>query len=148
MMIQHFSEMTCHDLHACLALRSQVFVVEQACIYQDIDGKDTEAYHLLFKDDQGLVACLRILQPGQSYAEASIGRVAVAKRGRGLGYGGLIMKSAMTFARDTLNYTRLKISAQAYLEAFYSGLGFKRVSEDYLEDDILHLDMLYDLASL
>jgi ElaA protein len=141
-----YEALTKDELYQILHLRNEVFVVEQACPYQDIDGKDLDAYHLLMFDDQQLIGYLRILKPGTSYEEASIGRVIIKKSHRDKRLGRVLMQESIDFVQNELNLQTLRISAQCYLEKFYTSLGFARVSEDYMEDDIPHLEMLLTIA--
>lgn len=130
------------ELYKILKLRIEVFVVEQECPYEEIDNKDINAKHIYLKDKEHIVAYLRVLPPGLSYKEASIGRVLVNMKYRGKGYGRQIMKEGIEYCKS--HYTGdIKISAQAYLEKFYGSLGFERISKVYLEDNIPHIDMIY-----
>lgn len=130
------------ELHKIFKLRIDVFVVEQECPYEEIDNKDIDAMHIYLKNKNDVVAYLRVLSPGMSYEEASIGRVLVNKKYRGKGYGRQIMKEGINYCKS--HYSgNIKISAQAYLEEFYKSLGFEKVSDIYLEDNIPHIDMIY-----
>ncbi len=140
--IKPFVELNTYELYAMLRLRSAVFVVEQDCVYQDIDNKDAAAIHVMgFSGDQ-LVAYARIFQPGDYFDQSSIGRVVVDQSARGKAYGKQIMQASMNYLihRDMLP---IKISAQCYLNTFYSELGFSKVGEEYLEDGIPHQAMIY-----
>lgn len=140
--IKTFPELSIQELYAILQLRSAVFVVEQDCVYQDIDGKDQKAMHVLgFKNDN-IVAYTRIFKPGDYFEEASIGRVVVAKTERQHKYGYEIMNASIEAIEKQFNETTIKISAQAYLKAFYTNMGFKQMGEEYLEDDIPHIAMI------
>lgn len=134
--IKHFSELSNTELYEILKLRNEVFVVEQKCYYQDCDGHDLDAHHLLCYDDE-LIGYLRILKSGVTYDEASIGRVVVKRSHRSHKIGQKIMQAAIEYLEPPI-----RISAQAYLLSFYQSLGFKQVSEMYLEDDIPHVEML------
>lgn len=139
-----FSELTTLELYDLLQLRSEVFVVEQDCIYQDIDGKDQKAIHILgFKEDV-LVAYTRIFKPGDYFELASIGRVVVARNQRQNNYGYEIMKASIKAINDYCNVNTIKISAQVYLKHFYNNLGFKATGPEYLEDNIPHITMIKD----
>lgn len=142
--IKTFDELSPRELYDVLQLRSEVFVVEQQCIYLDADGKDPESLHVLGYIGSHLVACCRILPAGLSYnGYCSIGRVATQLEHRGKNYGRALMEEAIRFCLK--QYTEpIKISAQAYLEKFYTGLGFKTVSATYLEDDIPHVAMVHE----
>jgi len=128
-----------------LRLRADVFVVEQACVFAEIDGRDPEALHLLARipGSDGLAGTLRLFPPKRG-ARASIGRVATATSARGLGLGRAIMMEGVAEARRRFGGTPVEIGAQARLEAFYAGLGFVRTSPDYDEDGILHCTMVRD----
>ena len=145
MEIIKFQDLTIDLLYECLYLRSKVFIVEQTCPYLDCDGKDKDAFHLLLCQEKKLIGYLRILKAGVSFQEVSIGRVVVCPDHRDQGIGKKIMLEALTYIREVLNEKMVRISAQAYLEAFYTSLGFKRVSDNYYEDNILHLEMLISL---
>ncbi|MBJ6368432.1 GNAT family N-acetyltransferase [Snuella sedimenti] len=142
--IKRFSELSIHELYDTLQLRSEVFVVEQDCVYQDLDGKDEEALHVLGFKNNKLIAYTRIFKAGDYFKEASIGRVVVAKNERDFKYGYDIMKASIKAVHDCFNTTVIKISAQVYLKKFYSNLGFKTIGEQYLEDGIPHVAMLKD----
>ena len=141
--IKAFDQLSLQELYTILTLRTNVFVVEQACPYPEIDGKDPNCLHLLGTINGELVAYLRILPAGLSYDEVSIGRVVIKPSHRGKGLGRLMMEQAIHCITNEWKESQIKIGAQSYLEKFYQSLGFEPVSEVYLEDDIPHLDMLY-----
>lgn len=141
--IKKFKELNVEEIYKILALRNEVFIVEQECAYLDCDNKDLNSYHLFSEENGEVVAYLRILEKGVSYDEISIGRVAVKKNYRGKGISRGMMLKAIEFVENNLNEDTIKIQAQAYLLNFYSSFGFKAVSEEYLEDNIPHIDMLY-----
>jgi ElaA protein len=142
--IKHFSELTTLEFHDLIALRMKVFVVEQNCPYLDLDGKDKKSYHLICRDGLGnVVATARILPPGISYPEVSIGRVAIDDKIRGLGKGHELMEKCMTFSNEEFGIVPIRISAQKHLENYYQSHGFDVASEMYLEDNIPHIEMLY-----
>ena len=141
--IKRFEEMTTTELYEILRVRSEVFVVEQTCIYQDLDLKDKKAYHLFFEDNGEIVAYLRILDKNVSYPEISIGRVLTTEMNRGKGLAREMMQRAIAFVKEELNETQIRISAQLYLKKFYESLGFSVTSDIYLEDDIEHIEMVY-----
>ncbi|MBO4112619.1 MULTISPECIES: GNAT family N-acetyltransferase [Streptococcus] len=141
--IKAFDQLSLQELYGILTLRVDVFVVEQACPYPEVDGKDPNCLHLLGTDEGELVAYLRILPAGLSYDEVSIGRVVIKSSHRGKGLGRPMMEQAIHFITNEWKESQIKIGAQAHLEKFYSSLGFEPVSEVYPEDDIPHLDMLY-----
>jgi ElaA protein len=133
------------ELHAVLKLRCEVFIVEQACAYADIDGKDPLARHLLAYVGPELIGCLRVFAPDGAGAAARIGRVVIAPPARGTGLGRRLMRRALAEIDARFGPVPVELSAQAHLEAFYASLGFERVSETYLEDDIPHCDMRRDI---
>ena len=141
--IKKYNELSVDELYEILKLRSEVFVVEQQCIYEDCDGKDKKSYHLFGEHNGEILVYLRILEKGISYNEISIGRVLARENYRGKGFAKQMMLRAIEFIENNLNEKVIRISAQEYLLKFYSSLGFVRVSEVYLEDDIPHIEMLY-----
>lgn len=144
--LKRFEELEAKEVYQILQMRSEVFVVEQQCPYQDCDGKDEKAYHLYLQDHGRIIAYLRILEKGVSYDEISIGRVLVHKDHRGKGIAREMMLKAMDFIESDLREQEIKIQAQSYLLSFYRSLGFREISEEYLEDNIPHRDMLYRKA--
>lgn len=142
--LKKFEELSTVELYEILKLRSEVFVVEQNCPYQDLDDKDKVAYHLFLEDNHCVVAVLRILPEGVSYDETAIGRVIVKKSHRGRGISKDMMKKAIEFIGFNLGKDKIKLSGQAYLTDFYCNLGFKKVSDCYLEDGIEHFEFLYE----
>ncbi|MBO3446395.1 GNAT family N-acetyltransferase [Clostridium sp. CCUG 7971] len=141
--IKTFSELTTDELYKILQLRNEVFIVEQECPYQDIDGKDNKSYHIFLEKDNEVIAYSRILKKGISYEQASIGRVIVKKDYRGRNIARDMLLKSISFIENSLHEKEIKIQAQAYLDKFYSSLGFKKISDVYLEDNIPHMDMLY-----
>ncbi len=140
--IKKFSELTTNELYEIIRLRSEVFVVEQNCVYQDLDGKDQESIHVCGYNKNLLVAYARIVNKGVSYSEISIGRVVVSEKSRGNDLGKELMKFTIQFITNELGVQPIRISAQSYLENFYSQLGFNSTGKSYLEDGIPHLEML------
>ncbi len=140
--IKTFEELSKLELYRILQLRSEVFVVEQDCVYQDIDGKDKKALHVIGVKENIIIAYTRLFKPGDYFEKASIGRVVVAKNQRHHKYGNDIMKASILGIKQYYNETSIKISAQAYLKSFYNSLGFKEVGDEYLEDDIPHIAMI------
>jgi ElaA protein len=140
-----FDQLGLHDLYALLALRQEVFVVEQACLFQDIDGADQASWHLLgwqVRDGQRtLAAYLRCLPPGVKYPEASIGRVVSAASARGTGLGRALFSEGLKHLLQVCPGQAIRLAAQQRLEGFYASFGFVTCSAAYLEDDILHVDM-------
>ena len=140
--IKTFSELTTKELYQILRLRSEVFVVEQNCVYQDIDKKDEKAIHIFGVSKNIIIAYTRCFQPGAYFKEASIGRVVVKKNQRKLKRGNQIMHDSIR-AIETLYHTKLiRISAQCYLKKFYNNLDFYSVGDEYLEDGIPHINMI------
>ena len=140
--VKSFDQLTTSELYAVLQLRSEVFVVEQDCVYQDIDGKDQKALHVLgFKNNQ-LIAYTRLFKPADYYEFASIGRVIVKQDERKYGYGHDLIQFSIDTVKDQFSTTTIKIGAQTYLRKFYESHGFKKVGEDYIEDGIPHIYMV------
>lgn len=140
---KHFNELSIDELYAILQLRTEIFVVEQDCVYNDIDGLDKDATHQFIKKGKRIVAYSRLLKPGTRFANYSIGRVVVSKPERGTGLGIQMMEEAKTFILNEWGATKIKISAQKYLQKFYENLEFEIVTEEYLEDGIPHFGMIY-----
>lgn len=141
--IKHFNFLSTIEYHNLVQLREAVFVVEQNCPYLDVDGKDLDAYHIWAEDNEGNCLCTsRILKPGVSYPEVAIGRVCTSPKARGKNLGKEMMVRCIAFVSDNLNQNEIRISAQTYLLKFYSDLGFISQGEEYLEDDIPHIEML------
>ena len=141
--IKTFDGLSVTELYDLLKLRSEVFVVEQECIYLDIDGKDQKALHVLGISEGKIVAYSRIFKAGDYFMSPSIGRVVVAKSHRKKGYAKIMMKAAMEYIFNSLKERQIELSAQTYLSRFYTELGFRIVGEAYLEDGIPHRKMIY-----
>ena len=142
--VRKFSELNPQQLYDILQLRSEVFVVEQDCVYQDIDGKDTDALHVIGWKNETIVAYSRCFQPGYYFDEAAIGRVVVKASERKQGYGHEIMKASACAIQGYFRTSRIKLSAQQYLIKFYQSHGYKTTGEGYLEDGIPHIAMIKD----
>lgn len=141
--LKSWDELTSNELYEILALRIRVFVIEQNCPYQDADGKDKKSLHLFAMDENQICrACLRLVKPGVSYDEWSIGRVATDQEVRRLGVGKELMQRGMDYLHLRGN-PPIRISAQSYLQKFYESFGFVKIGEEYLEDDIPHIEMLF-----
>lgn len=140
--VKSFQELTPQELYDLLQLRSEVFVVEQDCVYQDIDGKDQKALHVIGYKNETIAAYTRIFKPGYYFNEASIGRVVVKASERHHQYGYDIMKASIKAIKTHYEVSRIKISAQTYLKRFYNNLEFFEVGEEYLEDGIPHIGMI------
>ncbi|MGJ7032179.1 GNAT family N-acetyltransferase [Niabella hirudinis] len=137
-----FDQLSTTALYAILQLRAAVFVVEQTSIYQDLDGKDLNAFHLTGTHNGTVVAYTRLLSPGVSYSEPSIGRVVIAGSHRAFGLGRELMKRSIDACHLRFKQKAIRISAQLYLQSFYHSLGFEAVGEPYDEDGIAHIEML------
>jgi ElaA protein len=137
-----FDELSAQQLYAVLAAREAVFVVEQACAYQELDGLDLDARHLVGWSNAEVAAYLRVLNPGTRFAEPSIGRVLTARSHRGTGIGRTLVAMSLDYLDHHFPAHAVRISAQTHLQPFYSSLGFAVVSGQYLEDGIPHVEML------
>lgn len=146
--IKKFDELTVKELYEILKVRAEVFVVEQECVYQDLDSKDENAYHLFGEEQGEVVGYLRILPKGIAYQEAAIGRVLTKRTYRKKGLSLEMVKRAIDYILDDIGEDAIRISAQAYLLKFYEGFGFEKTSEVYLEDGIEHIEMLYNRLSV
>ena len=135
--IKDWSELSKEEVEKIFSLRSEVFIVEQDCVYQDIDGKDQLAKHVLGFEKKELIAYSRIFKPGDYFKEASFGRAVVKKSYRGKGIGDQLVKISI----EQFEEKKIRISAQSYLKSFYSSHGFKPLGEEYLEDGIPHTAM-------
>jgi ElaA protein len=140
--LMDFSELSPQVLYEILQARVAVFIVEQRCLYQDLDGLDPQCQHLLVRSPEGvLLAYARIVPPGLAYEEIAIGRVITTQAGRGKGLASLLMHAAITEC-ESQGARRIRIGAQAHLQKFYKSCGFITVSEPYDEDGIAHVEML------
>ena len=140
-----FYELNIQELYEILRLRSEVFVVEQDCVYQDLDNKDQNSVHIFQKEKDEIIAYTRIFKSGDYYKNPSIGRVVVSKQNRGKELGKKIMIYSIEYINKNLKGEKIELSPQIYLDKFYKDLGFYRTGEDYLEDGIPHQKMLTDL---
>jgi ElaA protein len=140
--VKTFDQLTINELHDLLRLRSEVFVVEQDCVYQDIDGKDKKALHVIGEQDNKIVAYTRCFKPGIYFDEAAIGRVVVDQSYRKFKLGHDIMKASIEAIRNHYSTETIKLSGQTYLIKFYKTHGFKQIGEGYLEDGIPHIAMI------
>ena len=144
--IKKFSELSTEEIYHILKLRSEVFVVEQNCVYQDIDEKDQKAIHIFIEKNNEIIAYTRIFKKGDYYEEnPSIGRVVVSKKERGKNLGKEIMIESIEFIKKEMEGRKIELSAQKYLDKFYKELSFYSEGEDYLEDGIPHQRMFYNL---
>lgn len=139
--IKPFKALSTAELYSLLQLRAEVFIVEQNCVYQDIDGKDTKALHMIGEFDGKVVAYARLFKSGDYFENASIGRVVIDPDYRDKKWGHEMMQVAIKGIETHFNETKITISAQLYLQKFYESHGFVQTSEMYLEDDIPHIQM-------
>ena len=139
--IKPFEALTVNELYDVLRLRSEIFVVEQNCVYLDLDGKDKKALHLFGTYEDKIVAHARLLPAGLCFPEASIGRVVVDSNYRDKKWGHGLMQNAIAGIATHFNESVITIGAQLYLKKFYESHGFVAISEMYLEDDIPHIEM-------
>ena len=140
-LVKSFSELNTTELYSILQLRSEVFVVEQDCVYQDIDFKDQKALHVLGYKNDVLIAYTRIFKPEDYFNNSSIGRVLVKETERKFNYGHQIMKASIKAIKEYYKVDKITISAQKYLKKFYESHGFYQVNDEYLEDGIPHIRM-------
>ena len=140
--IKSFSELNTNELYQILQLRAEVFVVEQDCVYQDVDGKDQKSLHVFGTKNNKIIAYTRIFKPGDYSKNASIGRVVVVASERKFGFGHDVMKASILAIKNYFKEDIITISAQVYLKKFYESHGFYQVGKDYLEDGIPHIEML------
>lgn len=139
--IKNFDELNTKELYDLLQLRFRVFVLEQKSLYDEVDGRDLECYHLLGYDKGELVAYLRILPRGLSFDEVSIGRVVVREDARAAGLGRKIVTKAIEFITNEMKENEVRIEAQSYLKKFYESFGFKQTSEPFLDEGVEHIEM-------
>ena len=139
--IKSFKELNTTELYNILQLRSEVFVVEQDCVYQDVDFKDQKSLHVFFTKNDNIVAYTRIFKPGDYFTNSSIGRVVVAASERKYGYGHDLMKVSIEAVKTHFKVDKITISAQKYLKKFYESHNFIQIGEEYLEDGIPHIRM-------
>ncbi|WP_206604212.1 GNAT family N-acetyltransferase [Aquimarina sediminis] len=142
--IKSFDELTTEELYNILRLRAEVFVVEQDCVYQDIDNKDQKALHVIGYKNERVIAYTRLFDAGKYFERASIGRVVVAEEERKYGYGHDLIKESINAIESYFKTKDIKIAAQTYLKNFYESHGFIKIGEEYLEDGIPHIDMIID----
>jgi ElaA protein len=142
-----FNDLSVNEYFEILYLRTAIFVVEQDCPYQEVDEKDRQSFHLFGKTEDGeVIAVTRILPKGISYDEISIGRVALKKEFRGQGIADELMKETLKFIEHHFGEKNIRISAQTYLLNYYNKHGFQEVGEEYLEDNIPHMEMLKQIV--
>ncbi|NMH28434.1 GNAT family N-acetyltransferase [Flavobacterium silvaticum] len=139
--IRRFEQLSSLELYQLLQLRSEVFVVEQDCVYQDIDGKDAKAMHVTGEYDGKIVAYSRIFKPWDYFEQASIGRVVIDANYRDRKWGHELLRQSIKGIETFFGENNIHISAQCYLQKFYESHGFVGVGETYMEDGIPHLGM-------
>ncbi|HKO79253.1 MAG TPA: GNAT family N-acetyltransferase [Chitinophagaceae bacterium] len=140
--LKKFEDLTPYELYAILRLRTEVFVVEQNSVFQDMDNKDQSAYHLMGWENNTLIAYTRLIPPYLSYEEPSIGRVVTSGAARGSGIGRILMEKSIEEIIRLYGKTPIKLGAQLYLKKFYESLGFMQSSDVYDEDGIDHIEMI------
>jgi ElaA protein len=140
--LKPFDELTAKELYNILQLRNEVFIVEQNCPYQDLDNKDLYAFHLMGLEENKLIAYSRLLAPGISYSESSIGRVVSSPAARKTGIGKKLMEESILQIKKLFQTDTIRIGAQLYLKNFYESFGFFQEGDMYLEDNIPHIIML------
>ena len=138
---RRYDELSPREIHAIFAARQAVFIVEQNCPYLDLDGKDLDAWHLMAWSGQDVAAYLRLVAPGVSYPEPSLGRVITTRIARGSGLGRELVARGLEKIHELYPTQPIRIGAQAHLQRFYGSLGFVQSSEPYDEDGIPHLQM-------
>jgi ElaA protein len=140
--LKPFAELTPNELYSILQLRNEVFIVEQNCAYQDLDNKDLKSWHLMGMKKNKLVAYSRLLAPGISYRESSIGRIVSSPSARKTGMGKKLMHESIDQIKNLFKTDTIRIGAQLYLKKFYESFGFIQDGDTYLEDNIPHIIML------
>jgi ElaA protein len=142
--VKHYNDLSLNEFHDLIALRIAVFVIEQNCPYQELDGKDKKSYHLICRNGNGtIVSTARIIPPGIAYPQVAIGRVVADASARGLGLGHELMRQCMRFIVDEFGKVPVILSAQKHLENYYASHGFVSTGKEYLEDNIPHVEMIY-----
>ena len=139
--VKSFEELSKLELYKILRLRAEVFIVEQDCVYQDVDDKDQKALHVILKKSEEIIGYTRLFWPGDYFKEACIGRVVISKKERHNNYGSELMKASILAISEKMKEKKIKISAQTYLKIFYNNLGFLECGKEYLEDGIPHVAM-------
>lgn len=141
--VKKFQELTPDELYEILQIRAAVFVVEQNCAYQDLDGVDKDAYHVLLRKNGETVGYLRVVDKGKRLDEVSVGRVISLKRRQGVG--SALMRAGLAVAKEKFNADKVMVGAQVYAVPFYESVGFRVISGEYLEDGIPHVYMLCEM---
>lgn len=139
LVVKRFAELSAQELFEIYRLRVSVFVVEQKCPYQEVDGLDRRAVHVWLRDEDGIAAYLRVIEPGAAFPECAIGRVIAVRRRCGLGT--KIVEAGIRAAREVYGAETVYLEAQTYARGLYENLGFRAVTEEFLEDGIPHIGM-------
>lgn len=139
---KRFEELSTDELYEIIKVRIKVFSLEQNCIYQDLDDKDKKAYHVYITENNEIKAYLRILDRGVSFSDISIGRVLTTERGKGLG--NKILEAGIKVAKRKMGAEKIVIEVQAYAQGYYEKFGFKKTSDEFLEDGIPHIQMILE----
>ncbi|HMH22734.1 MAG TPA: GNAT family N-acetyltransferase [Puia sp.] len=142
-----FNELSAEELYTVLRLRSDIFVVEQNCVFLDMDNKDQDSYHLMGWKDGHLAAYARILPAGISYVESSIGRIVTSRSARREGIGRMLVQQSIQLLYTLHGKRAIRIGAQYYLKKFYESFGFLQTGDIYIEDGIEHIEMLLSPAA-
>lgn len=140
--LKKFDELSNKELYRILKLRMEIFVLEQECLYPELDDKDFASLHLWAEQDGSILAYTRLVPPGLSYPQASIGRVIVAEQARGTGLSQLLMITSIESVSKEFGVNDIQIGAQFHLKSFYEKLGFEQISDPYPDYGILHIDMI------
>jgi ElaA protein len=141
-LLKKFDDLTPKELYAILRLRNEVFIVEQNCPYQDLDNKDLKSWHLMGMEGDQLMAYSRLLAPGISYSESSIGRIVSSPSARKTGIGKKLMVESINQVKNLFKTDTIRIGAQLYLKKFYESFGFIQDGDIYPEDNIPHIIMV------
>lgn len=142
---KHYNDLSLNEFHDILALRIKVFVVEQNCPYQELDGKDKKSYHLICRNGKGeLVGTMRILPQGVAYEDVGFGRIVLDESARGEKEGHQMVEEALEFCKAEFGDVPIYLSGQKHLEAFYNKHNFKSTGKEYLEDGIPHVEMCFN----
>ncbi|MFA5575461.1 MAG: GNAT family N-acetyltransferase [Brumimicrobium sp.] len=142
--IKHYNDLSLNEFHDIIALRIKVFIIEQNCPYQELDGKDKKSYHLICRDNEGeLVGTLRILPQGVAFKEVGLGRIVLDESVRGVNNGHQMVEEAMKFCKAEFGEVPIYMSGQKHLESFYQKHGFESTGKEYMEDNIPHVEMAY-----
>ena len=141
--VKMYEELTADELYEILKLRASVFVVDQNCAYLDVDGRDKKACHVFYTDEKGIKSYLRVLDKGVFFNEVCIGRVISVKRR--CGYGTMVLKEGIKAAKEKFGAEKVAVEAQTYARGLYEKLGFRQVSEEFLDEGIPHVKMELDL---